>query len=87
MSSSLLWKPFQSRFSTLLERLNKHQQWFETEANIQQHELIVHHHESFLDYLKETEKRSEKEAYKEAADERNWNSEYYPVYQSCSSPN
>ena len=54
----LLWKPFQSRFSDLLERLHKHQIWFETETMIQQHDAITQHHATFLDYLKQTEQKT-----------------------------
>jgi hypothetical protein len=77
LSGGLLWKPFHLRFATLIERLEKHQQWFETEASIQQHEIITHHYESFQAYLKETEKKSEKDAYKESAEQQAWYREHY----------
>lgn len=72
MSGNLLWKPFQMRFSNLLERLQKHQQWFETEAKIQQHELISQHYESFVDYLKASEKQNEMEKRKERIEQEQW---------------
>lgn len=72
MTGSLLWKPFHLRFSELLERLQKHQQWFETEAKIQQHELITQHYESFLDYLKATEKQSERDKQREQIEKERW---------------
>lgn len=57
--SGMLWKPFQYHFADLLEKLQNHQAWFETEAMIQQHETITRHFDSFQDYLKFTEQRSE----------------------------
>lgn len=72
MAGSLLWRPFQLRFSNLLERLQKHEQWFETEAMIQQHELITQHYESFVDYLKVSEKQNDMEKHKELIAQERW---------------
>lgn len=69
MSGSLLWKPFQSRFLDVLERLEKHQAWFETETKIQQHDLITRHHETFLQYLKTAEEKTAAERRKDLAEQ------------------
>jgi hypothetical protein len=40
-------RPFDVRFSQLKERIEKHRVWFETEAQIQQHDLI---HQTYADF-------------------------------------
>ncbi|KAH8732523.1 hypothetical protein GQ44DRAFT_697766 [Phaeosphaeriaceae sp. PMI808] len=69
-ATGLVWKPFQSHFSHVIERLDKHQAWFETEAMIHQHATITEHFNSFQDYLKSTEMQSEREAFTTQAKEK-----------------
>ncbi|KAI8631969.1 hypothetical protein F5Y19DRAFT_472855 [Xylariaceae sp. FL1651] len=46
-TSGLMLRPFDARFSLLKERIEKHRAWFETEAQIQQHDLI---HQTYADF-------------------------------------
>ncbi|KAI0545461.1 hypothetical protein F4679DRAFT_561029 [Xylaria curta] len=49
--SGLMLRPFDSRFSLLKERIEKHRVWFETEAQIQQHDLLHQTHADFRQFL------------------------------------
>ncbi|TGJ87577.1 hypothetical protein E0Z10_g1236 [Xylaria hypoxylon] len=46
-TSRLMLRPFDARFSLLKERIEKHRVWFETEAQIQQHDLL---HQTYTDF-------------------------------------
>ncbi|KAI1120753.1 hypothetical protein F5Y10DRAFT_117398 [Nemania abortiva] len=68
---SLMLQPFDSRFSRLKERIEKHRVWFETEAKIQQHDLLHQTYADFRQFLDATSDSEEKRA--RAASRRAWN--------------
>ncbi|KAF4448088.1 nif-like protein [Fusarium austroafricanum] len=61
-------KPFDFRFAQLIERIKKHQIWFETEAKIQEHDMINQLSADFRDFVRITEKDAEKDLAKQRAD-------------------
>lgn len=48
-------RPFQSRFAKLIERIQKHRIWFETEAKINEHGLVLGFYKDFKTFLKQSE--------------------------------
>ena len=51
----LFWKPFDIRFSDLLERISKHQKLYDLELSLADREELMLHYEKFDKELKETE--------------------------------
>lgn len=49
----LLWKPFDSRFASLLERLQSHQGLFEMERELEDQKELALHFERFEEELKQ----------------------------------
>ncbi|KAI3575863.1 hypothetical protein IWW34DRAFT_76629 [Fusarium oxysporum f. sp. albedinis] len=67
LGTELMLKPFDFRFSQLIERIRKHQIWFETEAKIQEHGMINQLAADFQDFIRITEKDATNELAKQRA--------------------
>ncbi|ORY12258.1 hypothetical protein BCR34DRAFT_306723 [Clohesyomyces aquaticus] len=46
--TTVLWRPLDSRFSQLQQRLAKHKQWFETEMGVHTFELLAQHRQELV---------------------------------------
>jgi hypothetical protein len=65
----VIWKPFDSRFSELKDRMAKHQIWFDREMAISDQQLLTQHYEDFLTFLRSGEQPDEKEKTKAIAEQ------------------
>ncbi|KAF2737363.1 hypothetical protein EJ04DRAFT_510470 [Polyplosphaeria fusca] len=50
--ASVLWRPLDSRFSHLQQRLVKHKEWFEAEMGVQNPEFVAQHRRELLDFVR-----------------------------------
>ncbi|KAF2266654.1 hypothetical protein CC78DRAFT_531460 [Lojkania enalia] len=51
-TTAILWRPLDSRFAQLQQRLAKHKEWFETEMRLQNFDLLTQHRKEVLDFLR-----------------------------------
>ena len=52
----LLWKPFDSRFASLLERLQNHHNLFKMEVKLENQKELVFHFEKFEEEIRHNER-------------------------------
>lgn len=63
-----VWKPFDSRFSQLLERMRRHQDLFDQEMRLYDREILTQHFQDFQQYLQESDKVASRDLEKERAE-------------------
>ncbi len=72
-----VWRPFDSRFESLQDRMRRHQELFDREMRVFDQQILIQHFEEFQQYVKDGEECEEQERAKVQAAQKKLAGEWF----------